>query len=415
VSDKRTRTGVSPVKPNQLLLRRLAGGKAAAGGGPYEQAVTRGHAGDIPGMRALYARYLVTAGGEADLERLFHALIELRLYERAFAAAEELLRRPGSDRLAIKDPFIDIRFAPPAGYYQEHLRSLLRCRPAARGLRWKNYYLGVLYRRLNRLEEALGRFDLARGGGRAYGWMRFQRGWTLLNLGGDPREAEADLSAAIASDGTDWVARCLLGEARICSGKRAQGLKDFSAALGAARNHAPDILAWRGQMRLLYGDYRSALKDLLAANRKKSVFSYCWLGAARLCLGQTREALKLLASAVKLLPGDAEARLWYCEALRRQGKRAEALRQLALAGDGNWARANKALLHALAGRYAEAFSWYLKIDKGTRLRLEKEAGAEPADAASLAALMDLLFKKALGNRTDKKYLYSRWLTPPARA
>lgn len=403
-----------PVKINQLLLSRLAYVPPAGGGGPYEQAVTRGHAGDIAGMRALFARFLVSPGRGADPEKPFRALMELRLYGRAFAAAEALLRRKGSDRLAIKDPFIDIRFSPPAGYYEEHLRALLRHKPARGGARWKNYYLGVLYRRLNRLEEALDSFDRARAGEGFYGWMRFQRGWTLLNLGGDLREAEADLQAAVRSDGADWVARCLLGEARVCAGRRARGLKDFAAALKAAPAHAPDIAAWRGQTRLLCGDYRGALKDLLPANRARAVFSYCWLGAAWLCLGENAKALKLLRQAVKLLPLDAEARLWYCEALLRRGRNAEALRQLAFAGDGNWARANKVLIHSLAGRYSEAFGWYLKLDEGIRLRLEKEAGL-PADAAGLAALMRLLFKKALGNRTDKKYLYSRWLTPPARA
>lgn len=405
-----------PVKINQLLLRRLAPGRrAGAAGGLYEQAVTRGHAGDIAGMRALFARFLVSPGHDADPEKPFRALVELRLYARAFAAAEALLRRAGSDRLAIKDPFIDIRFSPPAGYYEDHVRSLLRHKASGAGERWKNYYLGVLYRRLNRLEDALAGFDRAGAREVFYGWMRFQRGWTLLNLGGDLREAEADLRAAVRSDGTDWVARCLLGETRICAGRRAEGLGDFAAALKLAPAHAADISAWRGQMRLLYGDYRGALKDLLPANKARAVFSYCWLGAAWLCLGNIPKALTQLRQAVKLLPQDAEARLWYCEALRRQGRAAPALRQLALAGDGNWARANKALIHAGAGRYSEAFGWYMKLDEGIRLRLEKEAGRGPVDSAGLAALMRLLFKKALGNRTDKKYLYSRWLTPPARA
>ena len=406
---------MSTVKINQLLLRRLSPGSGNGPEGLYEQAVTRGHGGDIPGMRALFARFAVSAGRDADPEKLFRALMELRLYARAFAAGEKLVRLRGSDRLPLKDPFIDIRFAPPPGYYEEHIRSLRRFRAGAGSEAWKNYYLGALHRRLNRLEEALVFFNKARPAGPAYGWMRFQRGWTLLNLGGDLREAEADLRAAVRADGADWVARCLLGETRICAGRRAGGLKDFSAALKAAPAHSADIAAWRGQMRLLYGDYRGALGDLRAANKKKSVFSYCWLGAAWLCLGKTGKALSLLRQAVRLLPRDAEARLWYCEALRRLGRRGAALRQLAFAGDGNWTRANKTLLHAQAGRYSEAFGWYLKLDGEIRLRLEKETGLRPVDAPALAGLMEALFKKALGNRTDKRYLYTRWLTPPPRA
>ena len=404
-----------PVKINQLLLSRLSPGARPGAVGLYERAVTRGHAGDVPGMRALFARFAVLAGKDADPEKIFRALIELRLYGRAFAVAEGLLRRKGSDRLAIKDPFIDIRFSPPPGYYAGHIRSLLRFRAGPGEERWKNYYLGALHRRLNRLDEALVFFNRAVAAGPAYGWMRFQRGWTLLNLGGDLREAEADLGAAVRSDRSDWVARCLLGEARICAGSRAEGLKELSAALKAAPQHAADITAWRGQLLLLCGDYRAALKDLLAANGERAVFSYCWLGAAWLCLGKTAKAVKLLRQAVRLLPGDAEARLWYCEALRRQGRRGAALRQLAAAGDGNWTRANKALMHAQAGRYAEAFSWYLKLDEGIRLRLEKETGLLPVDSAGLAGLMESLLKRALGNRTDKRYLYTRWLTPPRRA
>lgn len=404
-----------PVKINQLLLSRLSPGARAGAAGLYERAVTRGHSGDIHGMRALFARFAVSAGKDADPEKMFRALVELRLYGRAFAAAEGLLRRKGSDRLAIKDPFIDIRFSPPPGYYAGHIRSLLRFRAGPGEERWKNYYLGALHRRLNRLDEALVFFNRAGAAGPAYGWMRFQRGWTLLNLGGDLRGAEADLGAAVRSDGGDWVARCLLGEARICDGRRAEGLKDFSAALKAAPHHAADITAWRGQMRLLYGDYRAALKDLLAANGERAIFSYCWLGAAWLCLGKAAKAVKFLRQAVRLLPRDAEARIWYCEALRRQGRRGAALRQLAAAGDGNWTRANKALLHAGAGRFKEAFGWYQKLDEEIRLRLEKETGLRPVDAPALAGLMEGLFKKALGNRTDKRYLYTRWLTPPARA
>lgn len=401
------------VKINQLLLRRLSPGSGNGPEGLYEQAVTRGHAGDIPGMRALFARFAASAGRDGDPEKLFRALMELRLYARAFAAGERILRLKGSDRLPLKDPFIDIRFAPPPGYYEGHIRSLRRFRAGAGSETWKNYYLGALHRRLNRLEEALVFFNKARPAGPARGWMRFQRGWTLLNLGGSLREAEADLRAAVRADGTDWVARCLLGETRICAGRRTEGLKDFSAALKAAPVHSADITAWRGQMRLLYGDYRGALRDLQPANKKKSVFSYCWLGAAWLCLGKTAKALGLLRQAVRLLPGDAEARLWYCEALRRQGRRSQALRQLSFAGDGNWTRANKALLHAAAGRFVEAFGWYLKLDEEIRLRLEKETGLRPVDAPALAGLMESLFKKALGNRTDKRYLYTRWLTPPA--
>lgn len=403
---------MKPVKINQLLLRRLGGRAAGRPAGLYERALTLGHAGDIPGMRRLFYDFIKTARADENPEKLFRALLELGLYARAFGLAEKLTVRPGADRLVIKDPFIDIRFSPPAGYYEAHLRALGRLPASGPAARWKHYYSGALLRRLNRLREAAAAFDRAGDWPRA-AWLRFQRGWTLLNLGGDLARAAADLRAAAAADPSDWVARCLLGEALACAGRAKEGFEHFGKAAAAAPAHAADISAWRGQLRLILGDYRGAVTDLLPANRAKSVFSWCWLGAARLCLGQKAPALKLLARAVKLLPGDAEARLWYCEALRLSGRRAAARRQLNRAGDGNWARANKALLLAQAGRYRESYAWYQKLDGGVRLRLEKASGFAPVDAGNLAALMEFLFRRSLGNRTDKIYLYSRWFTPPA--
>lgn len=403
---------MKPVRINQLLLSRLGARPAERPAGLYERALTLGHAGDVAGMRRLMYGFIKAAHAGEDPEKLFRALLELDLYARAFSIAEKLLRRPGADRLVIKDPFIDIRFSPPAGYYEGHLAALGRLRAAGRSARWKHYYSGVLLRRLNRLGEAAEAFDRA-GDWPGAAWLRFQRGWTLLNLGADLRRAAADLRAAAAADRGDWVARCLLGEALLCAGRPKEGLEHFGRAAAAAPAHAADIYAWRGQLRLILGDYRGAVKDLLPANRARSVFSWCWLGAARLCLGEAAAAEKLLARAVKLLPGDAEARLWYCEALRRRGRRGAAWRQLRLAGDGNWARANKALLLAQAGRYREAYAWYQKLDGAIRLRLEKASGLAPVDAGSLAGLMDFLFRKSLGNRTDKVYLYSRWFTPPS--
>lgn len=404
---------MKPVKISQLLLRRLSSRAQARPGGLYERALTLGHSGDITGMRRLYYDLIRTAGAGEDPEKLFRALLELGLYARAFKLAQRLLTLRGADRLVIRDPFIDIRFSPPAGYYEAHLRALGRLKAAGRNARWKHYYSGVLLRRLNRLAEAAEAFSRA-GDWPGAAWLRFQRGWTLLNLGADPQRAAADLRAAAGADRRDWVARGLLGEALVCAGRTKEGLKHFETAAAAAPAHAADISAWRGQMRLLLGDYLAAVKDLLPANRSKNVFSWCWLGAARLCLGQTAPALKLLARAVRLLPGDAEARLWYCEALRRTGRRAAAWRQLSLAGDGNWARANKALMLAQAGRYREAYAWYQKLDGDIRRRLEKAAALAPVNAADLAALMEFLFRKSLGNRTDKVYLYSRWFTPPSR-
>ncbi|MHB0995673.1 MAG: tetratricopeptide repeat protein [Elusimicrobiales bacterium] len=402
---------MGPLKISQLLLRRLGGRAAGRPAGLYERALTLGHAGNIPGMRRLFYEFLKTARADEDPEKLFRALLELGLYARAFGLAEKLIVRPGADRLVIKDPFIDIRFSPPPGYYEGHLAALGRLRAAGRSARWKHYYSGALLRRLNRLREAAAAFDLAGEWPRA-AWLRFQRGWTLLNLGTDLARAAADLRAAAGADRSDWVARCLLGEALVCAGRAKEGLGHFGRAAAAAPAHAADIAAWRAQLRLILGDYRGAVKDLLPANRAKSVFSRCWLGAARLCLGQKAPALRLLAQAVKLLPGDAEARLWYCEALRLSGRRAAAWRQLRLAGDGNWARANRTLLLAQAGRYRQAYVWYQKLDAGIRLRLEKAAGLAPVDAGNLTSLMEFLFRKSLGNRTDKVYLYSRWFTPP---
>lgn len=404
---------MKPVKISQLLLRRLTGRPAERPAGLYERALTLGHAGDIAGMRRLFYDFIKAAHADEDPEKLFRALLELGLHARAFGLAEKLIVRPGADRLVIKDPFIDIRFSPPAGYYEEHLRALARQRAAGPAGRWKHYYSGVLRRRLNRLREAAAAFDRAGDWPRS-AWLRFQRGWTLLNLGEDLARAAADLRAAAGADRADWVARCLLGEALVCDGRAKEGLDHFGRAAAAAPAHAADVAAWRGQLRLILGDYRGAVKDLLPANRAGNVFSWCWLGAARLRLGQAAPALKLLARAVKLLPGDAEARLWYCEALRLSGRRAAARRQLELAGDGNWARANRALLLAQAGRYRRAYAWYQKLDASIRLRLEKAAGLSPVDAGSLTSLMEFLFRKSLGNRTDKVYLYSRWFTPPSR-
>jgi tetratricopeptide (TPR) repeat protein len=397
---------MKPVRITQLLLRR-PGRSVEPGTGTYERAVTLGHDGDPAGMRRLLARWALAADPGADPEKLFRALLELGLYARAFALAETLLDRPGTDRLVIKDPFIDIRFAPPRGYYEAHLAALSRLRAAGNAARWKNYYAGVLLRRLNRLPEALRAFGLAAPKSRRYGWMRYQRGWTVLNSGGSPGESARDLGAAVLSDPSDWTARCLLGEALLCSGKSREGFAHFSAALKAAPAQLADITAWRGQLRLITGDYRGAEADLTAALKAGGLFAYCWLGAARLRLGRRAGALKLLARAVRLIPGDYEARLWYCEALRLAGRTAEAERQLAHAGDGNWARANKALLLARAGRYREAYGWYMKLDEGIRLGLEKKSGRGPVDADGLAALLDLLFALAPGNRTDKVYLYPR--------
>jgi len=282
----------------------------------------------------------------------FKALMKLRRYKEAFAAAERIL--DGSPALP------DIRcFWDPWDWDERVTREELLSELAAleRGLGpnprgpWIHYYRGALNGPLGLPHfERLAAFPAKR-----YGWMYFKAGLTALTES-KFNTAASWLKIALASEPADWRAHCFLAEAYLCLQKPKAAFTEMDRAARAAPKHeAGQVLAWRGAIELWLGRYKRALGLLDRAAALGAQCAHCWKGAALLKLGKPSEALAELDRTLSLYPLDFEAYVWRGEAKRELGRFREALADLeprAVKGSSRttpvwiWARFNRALAKA---------------------------------------------------------------------
>jgi len=328
----------------------------------FEKALCFRQTGKMPGMNRLLRSYL--AGRPRPGIPLFIALLETHRYAEAFRLAESLKSRHAGDIFLLRCPFVDIPLGAVNAYFRNHIRRLLRLRLSRDLEPWKCMYLGQIYTKLRDYDTALEWFDrMEKLCAAADGWMFFDKAILLLTAKNDLPAAMKYFRKILAACERDWTSACCLAEIDICSGQEARGFGRFREELRRApgpRERA-DILAWRGEMRLLRGQYGLAVRDLSSALAKGSVFSHCWLGAALLLLGKTVPALERLRQALRMRPQDREAAVWYGEALRRTGRLKEARRVLQRELGNDWAAVNLMVLECDAGNEIMARKYFHRI------------------------------------------------------
>lgn len=185
----------------------------------------------------------------------------------------------------------------------------LRAAPAP----WRGFYLG----------GALPR-------GPRYRFMHYNAAMEAL-FSGSFRAAVRSFRVALRGRPVDWRAHGYLAEAYACVDEPSLARREMARACAAApRLERAQALAWRGELDLWLGHYDDALERTTRAAAGGSPFAHGWRGAALLKLGRREEALAQLDAALRLYPGDEEARLWRAEARRELGRFRESLADLEL-------------------------------------------------------------------------------------
>lgn len=333
----------------------------------FEKALAFRHNGKLAEMKRLLRRFISTRP-RPDIP-LFIALMETRSYAEAFQLAENILSRYDDDIFILRQPFEDLSSISPT-YFKDHAVNLLRLRLSSKLERWKCLYLGLIYSLLYDHDAALEWFGkMEKLCGPSDNWMLFEKARLLLMAKNDPPAAMKYFQKALAVYKRDWPSACYMAEIDICSGREARGFRRFQEVLSKVTSpgYRAEILAWRGNMRLLRGQYGPAVRDLETALAKGSAFARCWLGAALLMLDKTAPALEKLEQVVRIMPQDSEASVWYGEALRRVGRPKEARLALLRVFNNNhslpndWAAVNLMILECDAGNETRARKYFLRL------------------------------------------------------
>lgn len=177
-----------------------------------------------------------------------------------------------------------------------------------------------------------------------------------------------------------------------------------------------DILAWRGEMHLWAGRYRTALRDLETARQLHSTLSFCWLGGALVKLNKYRKAIALLDKALMLHPRDAEAYVWRAEARRRLRQHAGALQDAQRALDITehiWGYFNRALIFGSLGRAGKMRNDFHHIMRSHplvgRFILQEAKLSFPGTSAEIGEFLEKGLSLARGNRRHESYSIQIWM------
>lgn len=356
-----------------------------------------------PGEEAAALRKALA--GRLEPRDRFRALMRLGRYAQAWRTAEKLLDAGArlEDLRAFWDPWEkDNRPDPSAP--QADLRELAR---APRGP-WRALYLGIVGG-----ASGLDSFDEIPSDPR-YRWMHYGAALELL-LACRFARAEKAFRTALEHPGMDWRAHGYLAEACLCQDKPEAAMREMALALEAApREELAQVRAWRGELELWIGRYDLALESLTAAAREGSPFSHAWKGAALLRLGRREEALAQLDSALRLFPGDGEARLWRAEAKRELGRPREALRELETVGAQHWVWVlfNSALAKRDLGDLDGMRGDLERLPEEVLAHVARALGLRerrPADAAAVERMLEAAFTLARGFRRGE-YAQAVWLS-----
>ncbi|MCX5786401.1 MAG: tetratricopeptide repeat protein [Elusimicrobia bacterium] len=343
-------------------------------------------------------------------------------YKEAFQALERL----NNAGAALENQFLFYNLFTMHGAIsvkecERYLRELSAMRAGPELAEWRYFYMGRLCeeiflseQREGFLARALGyyaKLDAKKLGKR--GWMLFNRG--KIYLGSRPplySRAESDFIAVLEACPGYWPALCRLAEIAFCRGRRKTGLEYFEKAIRNCPGFVGEIRTWRGEFLLLSGRFREALEDLDFGVALGAKYACGWRGAARLMLGDTRGAVKDLMAARKADPWDLEAKIFLAEALRERGAYGQAeeeLRGLVTASCSPWIYANTALVKFKKKKTAAALADFSKIRKDiirfVRLKTKLKT-ATPGDKEKL--LVEFL-KLSKGCRRQDAYLEPLWM------
>lgn len=349
--------------------------------------------------KALGAFLAGLAPGAADSVETFRARCCLGRYAEAFAEAGRLLRAGRIGLVYLWSPWFSNRHVP-AAYWRRQADLLRKAQLPPAMADWRRFYLA----RLAELGRAPGDPAPAKapsGFSGRHAWMNFYSAWEEL-AAGRARRSLPGFKAVAAALPKDALACCKYGEALVCAGRRAEGFRKFDQALSLPDWNA-ESRGWKGELLLMTGDYAGAASLLAGLG---STFSEGWLGAALYKLGRLKDAERALRAALSRNdPLDLETRVWLAELCRVTGRRAEGRRLLdgvlAKAPDYSFALAGRALLLLDLGRGKEAAADYARVD---RALLEAACGRAAAPgAAAMAARLERLLERSLGNRRPEKY------------
>jgi tetratricopeptide (TPR) repeat protein len=274
---------------------------------------------------------------------------------------------------------------------------------------WPTFYLMLLANRLGRMDRArdlyarLRRFPPSR-----YGWMLGINNSHYLS-----DDWAGNLRRCLKFKPALWKNHARLAEAYVCARKEKAAWKQMRLARSLApRVELGGVYAWWGELQLMCGHYRPALRLLQRAQNLGSVFAGCWLGGALLKLGHAEEAAAVLQKQIEGHPRDGEAYVWLSEALRRLGRPKEALaclERMDPEGPQLWAWINRFLAHRALGDQAamrgllkktpQLYPW-IRVRHGVR-------GASPLD--HWARALEKLVESSQGNRRFEKHALARWM------
>lgn len=369
-------------------------------------------AGKISAERAVLRRAVSAARGRAALGDKFKALMKLRRYKEAFAAAERILDGNPSlpDIRCFWDPWEwDERVSREERLAE--LAALERALGKAPPGPWLHYYRGSL-----KGPEALSHFErLADYPAKRYGWMWFKAGLTALSAADFPRAA-AWFKRSLAGRPAEWRAHCFLAESFLCRGDDEAAFAAMDRALKSVpEQERGQVLAWRGAFELWLGRYERALVLLDEAESLGAQCAFCWKGAALLKLGRPIAAIAELDRGLAAYPLDFEAYVWRGEAKRELGLYQEALADLNERASEvpsrttpvwMWARFNRALVRKALGDTAGMIADFDAIPAFVIEHLRKVTGLDKREE-----LLEAGLKLSRGFRRDE-YRQAVWMRPP---
>lgn len=327
-------------------------------------------------------------------------LVRERRWGPAFALAEEILdAEPAVEDLrTLGNPWAGPPPTSPA--------VLAGLRRAARGPRAG--WAWLLLSRALRDREA--RQDAARRASampaRRYGWMGYWTACTYFNRE-DLELAASELRRAVSRPPVNWWAYGTLAEVLVCLGRPREALAQFAPALRSAPPlERPQVVAWRGMVKLWLGRSAAALVDLDRACAAGVEHALAWRGAAKVLSGRPRQAVPDLEEAVRLGAHDDEARVWLSAAWRAVGQPERALDALPARSASTWVEIERALDLAALGRREAFGAAFGRLPSAFVERLA--AGPAPEGFQARRQLLEGAARAARGCRIDS-YDHAAWL------
>ncbi|MCG2725809.1 MAG: hypothetical protein L6420_06065, partial [Elusimicrobia bacterium] len=339
----------------------------------------------------------------------FRAYCGLGKYSEAFKIAEGLVSGKNIDNTVTMfcNPWLSDIIAPQS-FWRKQFLILSNTEVKGKYKIWRYFYLMVLQGMLNYDKSLIEIKKICSQFTGDYRWMRFPLACHLFRH--DLKQALKELQVIIDCVPQDGMVRCKNGEGLVCIGKATDGIKQFEIAIGINKNERGDIEAWKGEMYLMTGEYKKALKSLEIAVQLNAPFALCWRGAALFKLGHIQEGLKDLKYVVKKLPEDIEAMMWMAEILRTVGKVNESFEHLNFIlksrPDYDFALVNRALLYYAIGDYASMRKDFSRINIKLKSVILDRLKIKPITNFSHGQIYKILkggLEMAKGNRRQEKY------------